>query len=396
MEKRLPIPSPAWFLVLIVGLFTTACQSDLSPPDTETALRTLLDETVRTQGFEHGVALHVDSPLLDLSWQGAAGVADPAGGEPMTPGHPVRIASNTKTYVAAAVLRLWEDGHLGLDDSIAEHLPEAFVGALRDGGYQPEAMSVRHLLTHTSGLDDHGNERYAEQIVANPHQRWSRADQLQICVDEGTVQGKPGAVYRYSDTGYILLGEMLEGITGGSLAEAVWALIDRDGIGLGASWFETLEPKPEGVRERAHQFYGDVDVSAFDPSFDLWGGGGIATTVGDLARFTRALFTGGVFHDPETLETMLSTLEDLEPAADASERSLPPGAYRMGVWVLEREGHSLYRHTGFWCTSATYVPELDLVITVTANQHEAGEVLDAIVEGALDLVMERAAQSLLE
>ncbi len=378
---------------MITSLFAVACTPTVPPPDTERALRALLDESARTQASEYGVALHVDSPLLGLEWQGATGMADPVAGEPMTPDHPVRIASNTKTYIAAATLRLWEDGLIGLDDPIAAHLPDTFVETLRGGGYQPEVMTVRHLLTHTSGLDDHGNEQYAEQIVNNPQRRWSRADQLQICVDEGTVQGEPGTVYRYSDTGYILLGEMLERITGHSFAEAVWEPIDRDAVGLDATWFETLEPKPEGALQRAHQFYGDLDVTGFDPSFDLWGGGGIATTVDDLAVFTRALFTGGIYHDAGTLETMLSTLENLQPAPGAGERSLPPGAYRMGIWVLEHDGYTLYRHSGFWCTSATYVPELDLVITATANQHEAGAVLDAIVEGAIDLAIEKAAAS---
>ncbi len=373
-------------------LLTVACQPTTPPPDTETQLRTLLDETVQSFGFEQGAAMHVDSPLIDVNWQAATGIADPETGEFMTPEHPVRIASNTKTYIAAAVLRLWEDGLIGLDDPIAEHLPEALVEALRGGGYDPDAMTVRHLLTHTSGLDDHGNERYAEQIVANPQRRWTRAEQLQICVDEGQIQGAPGEVYRYSDTGYILLGEMLEQITGKNFPGAVWGLIDRDAIGLNATWFESLEAKPDGVAQRAHQFYGDLDVSTFDPSFDLWGGGGIATTVGDLALFTRALFTGKVFEKPETLEVMLSTFDDLQPAPGANERSLPPGAYRMGLWVLEHNGYTFYRHSGFWCTSATYVPELDLVVTATANQHEAGEVLDALVEGALDVAIQRAAE----
>lgn len=368
-------------LVVLAGCVPAEDERSLEPD-----LASLLEASSAERSPDHGVAVFVDSGTLGLTWTGAIGLADPSSGEPMTPSHPVRIASNTKTYVAAAVLRAWEDGLLGLDDSITGHLPGEFVDMLEGGGYRPDAITVRHLLTHTSGLDDHGNDAYAAQIMADPRHRWTRAEQLRICMEEGKIQGEPGEVYRYSDTGYILLGEILERITGENLAGAVWGLLDRERLGLGETWFETLEPRPEGVTERAHQFFGEHDVSGFDPSFDLWGGGGIVTTVGDLGRFTRALFTGGIFRDPATLETMLSTIEGLRPADDATERSLSPGAYRMGVWVLERDGYTVYRHTGFWCTSATYVPEFDLVVTATANQHEAKATLESVVEGAIDLV----------
>ena len=380
------LEATAAFVMGIGFVLLVSCSRPESPPSLGASLRSLLEQSVAEAGSRQGVVLHVDSPRLGLEWEQAAGLADPGSAEAMTPAHPVRIASNTKTFVAAAVLRLVEDGRLGLDDPIDELLPADLVSLLVDGGSRPDAITVRHLLTHTSGLDDHGNDRYAARIMADPQHRWSRAEQLRICVEEGEPQGEPGEVYRYSDTGYVLLGEILEQRTGRSLAGAVWELLDRDGLGLQSTWFETLEPVPANARVQARQFYGSVDISDFDPSFDLWGGGGIVATVGDLATFTRALFTGDVFRRPATLDVMLSTLDGLRSAGGADETSLPPGAYRMGVWVVEHDGLTLYRHTGFWCTSATYVPELDLVVTATANQHEAKELLAALVDGAVDLI----------
>lgn len=374
-----------------IACATLGCGRGDRRQDIGAGLDALLREAVERAGFERGVALHVDSPSAGIRWEGAAGLADPAAGEAMTVSHPVRIASNTKTYVAAAVLRLWEDGRIGLDDPIEGHLPPELLGPLAAGGYRPDAITVRHLLTHTSGLDDHGNDRYAGRVVADPRHRWTRAEQLAICVEEGRRQGEPGQVYRYSDTGYVLLGEILERATGSDFAGAVWELVDREALGLRETWFETLEPAPGGVPARAHQFYGDVDVTGFDPSFDLWGGGGIVATVGDLARFTRALFSGRVFRRQETLETMLTTLDGLRAPEGADGTGVPPGAYRMGVWVLERDGLSLYRHTGFWGTTATWIPRLDLVVAATVNSREAGELREALVDGAIDLVATRAA-----
>lgn len=371
---------------VVMGLLATGCQQG---PDLEVSLDRMLEEAVARSGHRQGVVVVVDSPRLDVTWQGAAGPADPATGEAMTPAHPVRIASNTKTYVAAAVLRLWEQGRIGLDDAIAMHLRNELTDLLRQGGYDPDAITVRHLLTHTSGLDDHGSDRYSQRIVAEPQYRWSRAEQVRLCVEDGGPKGAPGEVYFYSDTGYVLLGAILERITGRDLAGAVWSVIDREALGLDATWFETLEPAPEGLPERAHQFYGELDVTGFDPSFDLWGGGGIAATMGDLARFTRALFSGEVFEDEATLETMLTTFDGLAPAPGADPGGLPPGAYRMGVWVTGADGLTLHRHTGFWCTSATWVPELDLVVTATVNQHEARPLLEDLVAAAIQAAAQR-------
>ena len=353
---------------------SVACAPTVEQVSIEDTLQVFLEQSAAAAGHEGGAALHVDAPALGLVWEGAVGLADPASGEAMTPAHPVRIASNTKTYIAAAVLRLWEEGRIDLDEAITKYLPAEFVTTLEGDGYQPQAITVRHLLTHTSGLFDHGeSEQYGVEVVANPEHRWSRAEQLQLSVDIGDPGGEPGTVYNYSDTGYILLGRILEDITGHNLADAVWSLIDRRRLGLESTWFETLEPRPEAALDRAHQFWGDVDVTAFDPSFDLWGGGGIATTIGDLARFMRSLFAGDVYDHPTTLGTMLTT-------------PLPPGGYRMGVGVLTGDSYTIYRHTGFWGTLATWVPELDLVVTATVNQHEAHELLHTLEDGVLEIV----------
>lgn len=373
--------------VLILAALVPGCASEPEEPRLEDRLQTLVEQSVADAGFELGVAVHVDSPQLGIEWESAVGLADPETGEPMTPAHPVRIASNTKTYLAVAALGLWERGQLDLDAAITEHLPSELVSILEEGGYTPQDMSIRHLLTHTAGLVDHGaSDQYGKDIVANPQKRWTRADQVRICIEVGGPLAEPGQVFHYSDTGYVLLGEILEQVTGENLAGAVWGVIDRDALGLHETWFETLEARPEGVRERAHQLFGEVDVTGFDPSFDLWGGGGIATTVGDLARFMRALFEGRVLERAETLEEMLSTFEGLGPAPGADEGALAPGAYRKGIWVLPAEGHTIHRHTGFWGTSATWVPELDLVFTYTVNQHGPRELFNALHEGMLEIL----------
>lgn len=367
-------------LGLIVVLGVVGCGGPLGANrDQDKQFQRFLEKAAAAEPLVFGAALHIDRP--GVNWEGAVGFADPESGVVMTPEHPVRLASNTKTYVAAAVLRLMEQGRIEIDDAIGGYLPADFNAILVGGGYDPEAITVRHLLTHTSGLDDHGTgDTYAEEILRDPGRRWTRTDQLMCLVEWGQPQGEPGEVFRYSDSGYILLGKILERTTGKDFPGAIWELIDREALDLRATWFETLEPEPEGIQVRAHQFFGELDTFSFDPSFDLWGGGGIVATIGDLAKFTRGLFEGRVFDDPTTLNTMLTTLDGLKPAKGADDRWLKPGAYRMGLWVVEIDGSVGYRHSGFWGTSATFFPDLDLVVTGTQNQNHGEHILNPLVE----------------
>ena len=297
-----------------------------------------------------------------------------------------RIGSATKMLTAAAVMQQLDSGLVDLDDPVTEWIPELSLS----GQWPAENITVRHLLTHTGGLYDHGDaEAYTEAIVADPRHHWTPTEQITALVEWGDKLDEPERIYSYSDSGYVLLGVIVEQITGQGLAEAVRELVDFDKLGLNATWWEIMEPIPEGSMERAHQYLGDLDVTDIVPYFDLYGGGGIATTMGDLARFHGALFRGDVYEDPATVETMLSTFDGIVASPTANERALPPGAYRMGVWVLETEGYTSYHHTGFWGTMAVHVPELDLTIAATANQNQLKPVFDQIPAEVIKIVKEK-------
>jgi CubicO group peptidase (beta-lactamase class C family) len=89
---------------------------------------------------------------------------------------------------------------------------------------------------------------------------------------------------------------------------------------------------------------------------------------------------------------MLTTVPGAAALPGADERSLPPGAYRMGLWETEVAGFVAFRHSGFFGTSATWVPDLDLVVAVTVNQNRARAVLDALPVRLVEAVVEHRAQ----
>jgi D-alanyl-D-alanine carboxypeptidase len=303
-----------------------------------------------------GVAVAVDAP--GLAWKGAAGAAELASRSPLAPDATFRIASVTKTFTAAAVLRLMEDGKLGLDDPIAKHLSAATIALVRRGGYDIGALRVRHLLQHTSGLYDYADDpAFQASVVRRPRHRWTRAEQVAFAMTHGKPLAAPGAKFHYSDTGYILLGEMLERESGGSLAAAYRTLLGFERLGLRQTSLETAQPTAARLRARAHQYLGTIDTTHFDPSFDLYGGGGLISTVADLARFYHALFAGHVFKHPATLKTMLGNPRP----ADLTELG-------MGIFAESVGRQTCWHHDGFWGTSVLECPSRNVTIAVTVNQ----------------------------
>jgi len=357
----------------------------------EARLQALLDSAV-ADGSTPGIMMRVEAPVLGLSYSGVAGVADVAAGTPLTPDNPVRIASNTKTFLAAAALRLWEEGRLGLDDPVAQYLPPEVAGMLATDGYDLEAMTVRHLLTHTSGLYDYADrDLFVQAILDDPYHRWTPEEQVRLAVEWGDPYGAPGAVYRYSDTGYVVLGLVLEAAYGGPLASVLRDLLPFDSLGMRDTWLETLEDPPAGASDRAHQYMGELDTYDWDPSLDLYGGGGLVSTADDMAVFMRAVFTGGVYRDAATADTMLTTVDGAGQGPDLSGMPMVPGRYRMGVEVRDRDGRALYLHTGFWGTLAAYLPDSDVALSIAVTQQQS-RALFRVFAGALEVLDEALAE----
>jgi D-alanyl-D-alanine carboxypeptidase len=316
----------------------------------------LVDDLVARSPTIPGAVVHVVGPDLDLG--AAAGVADTATGEGLTPDATFRIASNTKTYTAAATLRLVEQGEIDLDGPVGPLISDESRAALQADGYDTDAITVRRLLLHTAGLYDFGTDAaYQGAILADMSHRWTRIEQVRWATDHGDPLGAPGEFFAYSDTGYVLLGEIVERASGDDLPTAYRSLLDVDDRGLDATWFETLEDVPEAAGPRAHQYFADIDAYGADPSFDLYGGGGLDASAADLARFYRALLAGDVFDDPATLDTMLEI-----PPVSASE------GVAMGLYEIDIAGESCWYHRGFWGTFAVACPDADLAAAVSVGQ----------------------------
>ena len=249
-------------------------------------LQKLLSAEVAAHPSLPGELLHVHAPKEGLNISLAAGVFDRESKRPLDPHHVFRVASVTKTFVAASILRLYEEGKIKLDDPINRYLPKEYNAILDAGGYPTNVITVRQLLTHTSGIFDYARApEYYAAVTGDPKHRWTRMEQVQDAVKWGKPYFAPGKGYNYSDTGYVLLGEMIERFSGKPLALALRTVLNFKKLKLDETYLETLEPKPAGVKELSHPYLGETDIIDFDPSW-------ICMAVGDwfLRRKTWHVF----------------------------------------------------------------------------------------------------------
>jgi D-alanyl-D-alanine carboxypeptidase len=229
----------------------------------------------------------------------ARGFANIAQKDPMRTGDRFRIASLTKSYTAAVVLALVGERKLALDDTVEQHIPNL----LPDG----EKITIRHLLNHTSGLFDFWqDERFFKRVVAEPARTWTPQERIAVANGHKPLFA-PGAGWSYSNTGYIVLGLIVEKVTGHSLDQELRARIFSP-LGLR----DTTTPathRIEGRHARGYIIFDKPppqDITGVSASL-AWGHGHIVSTAADVAGFYRALLIGRLI-DATQLHAMKTTV----------------------------------------------------------------------------------------
>jgi len=302
-----------------------------------------------------GISAYIYNPDNNMSIGFASGYSDFNKKIKLKTENLFRIASVTKTFIASTILRLHEENLLNIENSIANYLPIHYITLLHKGDYNSSEITIKHLLSHSSGLFDHTNtDKFNDLIKHSPNYKWSRFEQVETCIKYGNKLNEPGKAFNYSDTGYILLGKIVEIVAELPLAEAVRKFIDFNNIDL----LNTTWESEENIN-RIHQYLDDNDTFSFNPSFDLYGGGGLLSNCKELAFFFYSLFNGKVFKQSSTLTTMLSK---------NTYAVLPELDYRYGIFRIEVNGIEGFTHTGFWGTQAIYFPAIKTSIAINYSE----------------------------
>lgn len=340
--------------------------AEASPKMDVQQFQSIVDSIYSENPNSIGMMVHIESPKHGISWSGSSGYANIEKTAPLQADQPALIASSIKTYVAAAMLRLQENGNLNIEDPISKHLSQKTAELLKNDGYDIHQIKIKHLLSHTSGIADYVNDDYLDFIHKNQTYRWTRDEQLKLATKVGDPLGKPQELFAYADANYLLATEIMEQKTKLPFYTAMRKLLQYEDLGLGQTWFPTLEEQPKSAKPMVHQYWNekdwgqskldfDWDSQQHDISWDLYGGGGIATTMKELAQFSYYLFNKKIVEDAAVLK-LLTT--------DVATKDEIPKTYRLGIADAQVKGLQSFGHGGFWGTMVFYIPKLDTAISV--------------------------------
>ena len=348
----------------------------------ETKFQAIIDSVYSANPTSVGIMVSIVSPEQNISWSGASGYSNRTDKTELDADQPALIASITKMYVSATILRLVENGKLSIDQPVGNLLTPRTKNLFEQHGYDPGLIMIKHLLSHTSGIRDFINQKYIDLVNKNKSHRWTRDEQLELTIKAGPPLGKPESVYSYSDANYLLLSEIIESITEQPFYTAMRALLDYESLNIHNTWFPTLEEKPGETKPLVHQYWGEVnwDSRDLDASVDLYGAGGIASTSHDLASFAYKLFNNEIIKDTTVLHQIFTKIPT---------RDFKPSDYHLGLSYYNFSGLTAYGHGGFWGTRVLYFPELKTSIAVYVLERDKQGLINGIVKKITGLLKEK-------
>lgn len=290
-----------------------------------------------------GVSAAVATPEGELL-ASTAGRHSYYSGAPLDPSYRYRMASVSKIFTAALILRLAEEGYFQLDSPVQDYLAI-------DGLEYSEAITIRQLLSHTAGLVDHLNS--SDFFTGNWMSRtWTNQDIISYAVQKGMLF-EPGTSYAYSNTGFYFLGALAEKVTGLPLRQAFKQWIFEP-LGLEQTLYDDFSNPANKIDNLAE------NIRAYEYHLSAVGAAGaIVSTPTDVAKFGLAVYGGG-FLSPASLEQMTT---DYGFAAGGDH-------YGLGTRLWDDHGIIHHGHTGAlmdYRTILMYVPAKGICIVLATN-----------------------------
>lgn len=362
MKNRIVGALAASLVVLLAAAGCTARpEATATPADAwQHAAQSALEDALRTTGIPGG-AITVTHD--DVTWTGVAGLADVASGRKVTVDDRFAFRSITKSFTVTAILQLVDQGRLSLDDPVA-----TYVDGVPDG----DRITLRELARMRSGLPNYSaTPAFQDALRIDLTRNWTDAEILQAAFSKPD-DFAPDARYEYSNTNTVLLGEVLQKVTGRPWSEVVQEDI-LDPRGLSATTYPDSDPIPSPLAE-PYQGAGegqDPEPLPAIPANSLSAAGGLAGTIRDLGRWARILGTGELLN--EATAAQRTSEAALSPTTD-DPNSPFYDAYGMGMGEID----GWIGHTGNglgYQALAMYDPatgdSVAIVLNGTGDDHDA-------------------------
>ncbi len=293
------VSDPAAVVARTTELPTTAMSTDLTATIDKAAQAGL------AQAAAPGAIVAVQSPAgLFIK---AYGIADPATGAPMTADMYQRVGSVTKTFTATLIMQLAADGELSLDDPVSKYVPGVTNG---------DDITIRMLADMTSGISSYTlDDAWQKVYFSESYRVWSPDELMKIGLALKPQDFAPGTAFDYSNTNTILLGKIIEDVTGESfqdvLKERILTPLSMSQTVFPAGSADYPAPHPQGFTLQGGHGTPDAPANTTDwnPSWG-WTAGELISTATDLLRFDRAEATGsGLLPAEQQIERLRSFRE---------------------------------------------------------------------------------------
>jgi D-alanyl-D-alanine carboxypeptidase len=265
-------------------------------------------------------------------WRGVAGNADHDDDDPLTHDHHLYIGSVTKFLTATLVMRQVQQGIISLSEAIENWFDLEYA----------DNVTVRMLLNHTSGVPNYTEDLwFGVRYFARPTKQWSPGELVDIIRNE-PLNFEPGSRHLYSNSNYVLLGRILEQVTGSSYRSLVRNFV---GVELDHDRTYYLDYPDDAPIANAYDEsifgLGRQNLTAFRTSMETgaYAAGGILSTASNVAGFLRSVFNGRALEE--------GALSEMQTFVDAPDEDVPTQVeYGLGIRHLRIEGEDLYGHTG--------------------------------------------------
>ncbi len=354
--------------ILLALLFLSGCSSDFSSGGAREKTEKLFQKELAKDNV-HNAFLQVCSPSKEIEWNFVGGQFQ--NGEAVTAANPFYTASIGKTFTATAIAVLAEEGRLKFNDKIAQFLPDSIVKKLHvfERKDYSNQITIAQLLQHTSGLPDYfegetidNSPNVMEILFANPEKFWNPHETIRFTKERMQPLFVPGTDYHYTDTEYVLLGLIIEKLSGVSLHEFFRMHFFEPLEMENTSMLLRSEPLEKTAR-MAEVYVGEIEASGMKSLSADWAGGGLVSTASDLNKFQQALFSGEIISN-ETL----TEIQNWIPETRGMEygyglRKISFKKLFPALPDLEVVGHS-----GITGSFMFYCPELDVYLAGTLNQ----------------------------
>ncbi|MBJ7479003.1 serine hydrolase [Rhodococcus sp. (in: high G+C Gram-positive bacteria)] len=315
-------------------------------------LDSIIDAAVNSTGIP-GAMVGIWGP--DGNYVKVAGVADTATKAPMETDFYHRIGSVTKTFTVTALLQLVDEGKIGLDDPISQYV---------DGVMEGDAISLRHLAGMRSGLVDYTtSEQFVMEYLSDPRRAFT-PEELVGYVKDLPLQLRPGTTVNYSNTNTVLLGMVIEKVSGSRLSDVIDTKIATP-LGMEHTSFPMTNAFPTPHAQGYTNQTLDESVTAATDWNPSWGGaaGAMISSLDDMRIWVPALAKGDLLTD-DIQKQRLQTV-NLSEGDDSSGYGL--GLFNSGGWIGHNGSLPGYK------TVSVYLPEKDTTLVVFINTDIDGE-----------------------